>query len=199
MAAVREVEPVVRFCAVIARDASTRAWALDRLRDQWGEASLISAPLPFHAGGYYAASMGKDLQKILVGFDDLADPATLADWKLHTNELEKQFAERGDNDLPRPLNLDPGYITQAKLVLATTKDRDHRIYLRDGIFAEVTLSYTGGQWVHHRWSYPDYRVGPVAEFAMQCRKRLREHLRRTGRHRRAGAADGGVADETSKN
>jgi hypothetical protein len=45
---------------------------------------------------------------------------------------------------PRPLNLDPGYLTEAKLVLATTKDRNHRLYLDRGIFAEVTLCYQRG-------------------------------------------------------
>jgi hypothetical protein len=74
-------------------------------------------------------------------------------------------------------------MTQAKLVLATTKDRDHRIYLRDGMFAEVTLTYVGRQWQHHRWSYPSYRTEEVAAFATECRKRLRQHLRATQQFR----------------
>lgn len=185
MAVVREVDPVVRFCAVISRDASTRRWAVEQLREHWGAVAVNSPPLDFEAGGYYAPSMGQHLKKVLVGFAELADPAELADWKLFTGQLEAQYAEQGVSDVSRPLNLDPGYITEAKLVLATTKDRDHRIYLRDGIFAEVTLSYTGGRWGHHRWSYPDYRVGSVSEFATQCRQRLREHLRRAGKRRRA--------------
>ena len=85
--------------------------------------------------------------------------------------MEREF-QTVSSTCSRPLNLDPGYITQAKLVLATTKDRDHRIYLRDGIFAEITLNYTAKRWVHHRWSYPDYRTGEVAEFALACRNRL---------------------------
>ena len=184
MAAIREVDPVVRFCAVISRDASIRAWAIERLSEVWGEILLVSPSLPFEAGGYYAASMGENLHKVLVAFDHLANPAGLADWKHQTNELERRLAEDADSGPPRPLNLDPGYITEAKLVLATTKDRDHRIFLRDGIFAEVTLSYTGGRWVHHRWSYPDYRVEAVAQFASECRQRLRERLRNAGKRRR---------------
>ena len=111
----------------------------------------------------------------LIAFSRPIDGAELADWKQLTNVVEAEF---GGDDFPttRPLNLDPGYITQAKLVLATTKDRDHRIYLRDGIFGEITLTYTAKKWIHHRWTYPDYRTEKVAEFAMQCRDHLRASL-----------------------
>jgi hypothetical protein len=113
----------------------------------------------------------------------VTDPAGLADWKTITNDWEREAAAEFPGERVRPLNLDPGYITQAKLVLATVKDRDHRVYLRDGIFAEVTLNFVGGRWVEHRWTYPDYRTADVAEFATRCRTRLREHLRAVGAFR----------------
>jgi hypothetical protein len=71
------------------------------------------------------------------------------------------------------LNLDPGYITQAKLVLASTKDHAHRIYLADGIFAEVTLSYKHRRWQPHEWTFPDYRRDDYQAFFTQCRDYLR--------------------------
>lgn len=179
MAEVLSVEPVIRFCAVISRDSKTRRLAIDRLVDRWGRLIHRSEPLSFQAGGYYAASMGDDLRKELIAFRDPCDGAELADWKHWTNEVEVEFSRdfSGDDDsLPRPLNLDPGYITQAKLVLATTKDRDHRVYLRDGIFGEITLTYTAKKWIHHRWTYPDYRTEDVAVFATACRNHLRSWL-----------------------
>ena len=100
-----------------------------------------------------------------------------------TNAWEVEYARVSEHVEERPLNLDPGYTTQAKLVLATTKDRDHRIYLRDGMFAEVTLTYVGKQWTHHRWSYPSYRTEEVAAFATACRQSLREYLRSTQQFR----------------
>jgi hypothetical protein len=129
--------------------------------------------------------MGVNLDKTLIAIDGFADPAGLADWKTQSNQWEAEYAAQSNHPEPRPLNMDPGYLTQAKLVLATIKDRDHRLYLREGIFAEVTLNYMGGKWVHHRWSYPDYRTEAVATFAMQCRKRLRAHLQETGQFRQA--------------
>jgi hypothetical protein len=214
VAEVLVVEPVIRFCAVISADAGVRRQAIERLRAAWGDVTVHSPPLPFEAGGYYAAAMGTDLRKELVAFGEPVAPDELAAWKRWTNAVEVDFdqpdfaqpdfaqpdaaavqpsgpsrppSRSQASEVSRPLNLDPGYITQAKLVLATTKDRDHRVYLRDGIFGEITLTYTAKRWIHHRWTYPDYRTASVAEFATQCRRRLRDHLQSTGvlRQRRA--------------
>ncbi|MCD0460781.1 DUF4416 family protein [Roseiconus lacunae] len=178
MAEVLYVEPVVRFCAVISQDDQVRSEAIERLSQHWGVITNQSAPLPFVAGGYYAASMGDGLRKVLVALGDPLDAGSMADWKLWTNDVELEFAQKYPQQ-PRPLNLDPGYITQAKLVLATTKDRDHRVYLRDGIFGEITLTYTAKRWIHHRWTYPDYRTDEVAKFATECRNSLRAFLKRS--------------------
>lgn len=183
MASIRFVEPVVRFCAVITRHDAARQWAIEHLAARWGAVQETSAAIPFEAGGYYTPSMGSNLQKTLVAFDGFVDPAGLADWKHQTNDWETLYAAQSDHSEDRPLNLDAGYMTQAKLVLATTKDRDHRIYLREGMFAEVTLTYVGKSWQHHRWSYPSYRTEEVARFANACRNRLREHLRETRQFR----------------
>lgn len=194
MADVRDPEPVIFFTSVISRYAAARDWAVHRLAERFGEVLCQTAPMPFEASGYYSKEMGDDLQKVIVAFSEPLDPVGLADWKLWTNHLEAEFAaecrrgtQRNETGEPievrRPLNLDSGYVTQAKLVLATTKDRDHRIYLREGIFAEVTLSYTRKAWKDHRWTYPDYRTEEVARFAEMCRRRLRDYLAETRRWR----------------
>ena len=180
MAAIEIIEPVVRVCAVISKDPAAIEWGIDKLRQDWGTVAHQSDPLPFHANGFYDEHMGTDLRKVFVAFADLCEPGGLADWKHATIQLEKAYAAISDLDVVRPLNLDSGYVTQAKLVLATTKDRDHRLYLRDGIFAEVTLNYVGKKWIHHRWSYPDYRTEKVAAFVQACREQVRKHVQETG-------------------
>jgi hypothetical protein len=177
VADVRWVEPVIRICAVITRHGVARQWAIDRLTEVWGPMLGVTPPIAFEAGGYYTSTMGADLKKVLVAMAEVTDPSELADWKHQTNKWEAEYAEGRPMTESRPLNLDPGYVTQAKLVLATTKDRDHRIYLRDGMFAEVTLNYVGKQWQHHRWTYPSYCRQEVAEFADNCRRELRKYLR----------------------
>tara|TARA_R110002049_G_scaffold72490_6_gene187458 strand:- start:176456 stop:177043 length:588 start_codon:yes stop_codon:yes gene_type:complete len=194
MAQLELIEPVVRICAVISRHESARDAAVSQLTAFWGE-PLRSCEHPFAAGGFYEPSMGGDLVKRLVAFASLADPGELADWKIQTNQLEAACAADESFKESRPLNLDPGYISQAKLVLATTKDRDHRLYLRDGIFAEVTLNYMGKKWIHHRWSYPDFRTEAVADFATECRNYLRENLHRTGQFRHRSRSSGAAAND----
>lgn len=183
MAKTRPIEPVVRFCAIIAADDEVRQWAFERIVAEWGNVVEASPPLPFVAGGYYDDEMGAGLNKVMVALDPPIDPQGLADWKLQTNAWELEAMEKFPGETVRPLNLDPGYITQAKLVLATVKDRDHRIYLHTGIFGEITLSYIGGQWVWHRWTYPDYRTEDVFAFATDCRNRLRAYLKASGAFR----------------
>ncbi len=183
VAAIEYIEPVVRICAVISRHRDAIDWAVDELTNVWGNVKHRSPPQPFIAGGYYDQQMGKDLRKVLIGFGDLQDPGGLADWKRQTIQMEKQYASFANHEQPRPLNLDCGYVTQAKLVLATTKDRDHRLYLRDGMFAEVTLNYVAKKWVHHRWTYPDYRTDAVAQFVQHCRDQIRQHVAETGKFR----------------
>ena len=184
MSDIRFVEPVIRFCAVITRHPEARQWATARMTERWGATTVCSSEIPFEAGGYYRPSMGADLQKSLIAVAGFADPGDLADWKTESNQWEQEYAEASNHDESRPLNLDPGYMTQAKLVLATTKDRDHRLYLRDGMFAEVTLNYVGKVWNHHRWTYPSYRTSAVADFANQCRALLRHHLKETRQFRK---------------
>ena len=183
MAAIVTVEPVVRICAVISRHPEAIQWGIDSLQKAWGTIAHQSDRLPFNANGFYDSQMGTGLQKVLVAFADLCEPGGLADWKLATNKWEHDYTAAANHSDHRPLNLDSGYVTQAKLVLATTKDRDHRLYLHDGIFAEVTLNYVGKRWIHHRWTYPDYRTDDVAEFAQKCREQVRQHVAETGESR----------------
>lgn len=194
LAKTRLVEPVIPFVAIITSDDAVLQWARAQIVERWGELAEISQPLAFEAGGHYAVEMGQGLRKSLVALAAAQDPAGLADWKTQTNAWERQAVAEFPGPHVRPLNLDPGYITQAKLVLATVKDRDHRIYLREGIFAEVTLSYVAGRWVHHRWTYPDYRSEVVFQFATRCRFRLRAHLRVTGGFRTGKKNSFSVAD-----
>jgi hypothetical protein len=105
------------------------------------------------------------------------DPGQLVEAKLLSNAVEREMAMDRDGRTCRRVNLDPGYVTLGKLVLATTKDHAHRIALRDGIFAEVTLAYRGGRWEPFPWTYPDYRSGRYDAFLLSARESLRAGAR----------------------
>jgi hypothetical protein len=169
--------PALLVLAVFARHEAAIAWARERSEQHFGPIALASTPFVFDASRYYEAEMGTGLTKRFYAFQELIDPGTLPQVKLVTNLWEEELAATHAYDEQRPLNLDPGYVTEAKLILATTKDRDHRIYLADGIFAEGTLYYQSGAWRTRPWTYPDYARRDYHQFFSECREYLRARYR----------------------
>jgi hypothetical protein len=176
MAEVRPVVPALLVVAAFSRHDEALAWGRERLEKQYGHIGLAGDPFSFHHTTYYSATMGADLHKQLLAFDELVDPACLPDIKLFTNALEEELTESGVYPEERPLNLDPGLLVLGKFLLATTKDQQHRIYLRDGIFAEVTLRYQAGVWEPWPWTYADYREPFVREWLLEAREFYRRLL-----------------------
>lgn len=177
MGDVRSPDQVLRICAITTRYREALDWALEKYQAAGLQIALQSETFAFDMTTYYNAEMGEDLRKTLVAFAPLADPSELADWKIQSNGWEQQYIDATDFEQARPLNLDPGYVTLAKLVLATTKDRDHRVYLRDGMLAEVTMSFSRGDWKSHPWTYPDYQIPISQEFLNAAREKLKELFR----------------------
>lgn len=167
--------PVLLVVAAFSRHDAALDWARQRAEFEWGPTALVSDRFAFTETDYYAPTMGSDLRKTFMAFQRLVDPASLAQRKCMTNQWELDYAAEALHDDLRPLNLDPGYLTLGKLVLATTKDRDHRIYLNQGIFAEVTIGYRRGEgWCGRPWTYPDYLRADFHEFFDRCRAYLRQ-------------------------
>lgn len=169
--------PVLPILAAFSRYEEALAWAHDRAIQAWGASARQSPPFPFDQTDYYQATMGPGLRKVFWSFEQLIDPGTLVDLKLQTNQWEEEYASLAHHPEPRPLNLDPGYITLGKLVLASTKDFTHRIYLGRGIFAEVTLYYRHHRWQHHEWTFADYRREDYQAFFSLCRDDLHKRIR----------------------
>lgn len=186
MGEIRKIEPVLLIVAAFARNEEALAWAWDRLTERYGPVERESENFRVDDfTEYYAASMGRDLRKRFWAFRNLIDPSKLASIKRATNDQETEYTrltakmdgpkgERPDTDqVERSLNLDPGYIDLGKLILASTKDHAHRIYLRDGIFAETTLIYTRKRWQALPWTYPDYQSPDYQRFFDECRTFLK--------------------------
>jgi hypothetical protein len=171
----RLVTPLV---AVLYGDESHYAAAKKRLEPIFGKIECESEAFPFTKTEYYIKEIGPAISRRFITYQGLHDPALLAGWKLTTNKLEEELAaEFSTPAAPRPVNLDPGYLTGAKLVLASTKDFAHRIYLRDGIFAEITLRFKSGGWLAHDCTFPDFRAPDYHGFLTKARN---SHLRKDG-------------------
>ena len=165
--------PVLLIAAVTSQFDEAFDWGLSKSEQTWGPIWGRSDLFDFSETSYYEKSMGKSLKKQFWAFDRMPDPSGLADWKRLSNEWEEEFRRQFPSAVERPINIDPGYITEAKLVLGTTKDRDHRIYLGKGIYAEVTLHFNRGEWKTRSWTYPDYQRVDFQEFFTACRDELR--------------------------
>jgi hypothetical protein len=177
MGAISEHYPVLLIAGISSRYQRGLQWSIEQAQRTWGPIAKLSPAFDFSETRYYTASMGSDLKKQFVAFERLIDPASIADTKHLSNRWEAEFKQQNDYVEERPVNIDPGYITEAKLVLVTTKDRDHRLYLRDGIYAEVTLHFRGKGWESSRWTYPDYQRADYQAFFTECRHWLRSRLK----------------------
>ncbi|MCU0709505.1 MAG: DUF4416 family protein [Pirellula sp.] len=166
--------PCVPFVAAFSSDLGLLEATWRRLEAAWGPIADLSDAFDFTESEYYHASMGTGLKKQLALFRDVWDPGELADRKRYCNELESEFATVPEP--VRPLNIDPGYVSLTKLVLASTKNREHRIYLRDGVYAEVTLAFRDQVWQPMPWTYADYRRADVHAFLIAARKRFADRL-----------------------
>jgi len=164
--------PALLLLAAFSRHDEALHWARRRAEAAWGPPALESPLFDFQQTDYYTPSMGAGLRKLFLVFPSGYDPARAVDDKRLTNAWEEEYARESSHEEPRPLNLDPGYLTRGKLVLTSTKDFAHRIYLRDGIFAEVTLFYRRGGWRHHEFTFADYRRADYHAFFDRCREYL---------------------------
>lgn len=176
MASTREILPSLLVIPAFSRHLGALEWAETQLQAHYGPIGLRSPDFPFGYTTYYEKEMGAGLVKRFLVFEQLTSTDCLADVKRLTNALEGQLAEENRFPEPRPLNLDPGILQLGKFCLATTKDKDHRIYLRDGIFAEVTLRFQEGEYHPWPWTYADYRESAVRDFLRSARDYYRPLL-----------------------
>ena len=144
------------------------------LEDEFGRICLESQTFPFIETNYYKSEMGENLRRVYIAFDTLLDMEQIVDIKLKTNKIEDRvFTGSGK----RKVNIDPGYLTSAKVVLATTKNFQHRIYLNRGIYAEVTLRYMKNGFSPWKWTFKDYKRKEAVEFFNKLRILYRQMLK----------------------
>lgn len=158
MGFIKPVEEVKLFIALLSRDERLFEILKEKLSLSFGPVDYISPVYPWTHTKYYEKEMGSDLKRMFLFFEKPVLPECLSDIKNRTNEIERQFVDYTSQEMPvRPVNIDPGYLTLSKVVLASTKDYSHRIYIGKGIYAEVTLYHKDGSFQPFPYTYPDYR------------------------------------------
>ncbi len=169
MSSVRETDPVKLFVGMLSSDRLLFDDVIPLLENEFGPSECPGALMEFHYTRFYDKEMGSGLMRKFLAFRDLIDPLFLADVKLITNSIETKFAITGGDFINRKINLDPGYIGLSKLVLASVKDRPHRIYIGKGIYSEVTLHYKNKTFQPFPWTYSDYSSGDYIPYLNMLR------------------------------
>ena len=171
-------QPVKAIIGVLTVEPSLLPTVYAELTQRLGPIDFTSELLHFTSTNYYEAEMGPNIQRQFISFERLIDAGTLAEMKLFTNAVEQTFAVKSPNGDMRRVNLDAGYLCLAKLVLASTKDHAHRIYLRDGIYSEITLRFYRKTFRPWEWSYPDYRLPTYITIFNHIREIYRGQLKK---------------------
>lgn len=175
MGNVRPVLPGALTAGIVFADEHVLDQALEQLTGTYGPITFTSDIFDFTMTDYYNREMGEKLKKRFYCFERLIDINTLPDIKLFSNEVEQEYAIDDGGTSSRVVNIDPGYVTLAKLVLATTKDYSHRVYIGQGIYGEVTLRFVGGSFIPLENTYPDHKTPLAISFFEDAR----DYVKRT--------------------
>ena len=170
--------PVKYFIAMLASEQELFSSCEEVLMKRYGPVDMQSDIMPWSHSDYYVAEMGDGLQRRFISLEQLGNPDLLPLMKREMIELEKQWSILAHGTECRRINIDPGYLTEAKVVLATTKDFAHRLYIGENIYAEVELTYRKDRqgFVTLEHTYPDYRNSQTIEWFNRAREILRKSL-----------------------
>ena len=169
----REPDPVKLIASIFTPKDDLIREVINELSLRYGPVDWESPPMFFDRTRYYEREMGWPLHRRFVSFEYLISPDDIVNVKLETNELESRYLQEGS----RLVNIDPGYIGLERLVLATGKNYVHRVYLRKGIYADLTLIYKKGSFRSLDWTYKDYANPKMIEMFNNVRKRYTEQLK----------------------
>lgn len=172
----REYDSVMLFMGILSVRGFPEALH-DVLEREFGPIDAVTEPFPFDYTDYYVPEMGEGIERFFISFGNLVQPDSLSSIKERTNEIEKEWMVDGK----RSINLDPGLLSDASVILATTKNRAHRIAIGRSLYAELTLIYQNRRFESFPWTYADYRSEKVESVLYGFRNRYKELRKLAGR------------------
>ena len=176
MKELKEPVPALFLCGLLFNDHDVFRQATRVLEEKFGKVRTFSPEWPFYHTDYYAREMGSGLKRIFLLFSRLMPQDCLVHAKHACREIEEQFLKNG----ARTINIDPGILTPERLVLATSKNFTHRIYLGQGVFAEITLMATRSGFRTLEWTFPDYASPEILSFWNKSRRDYLARLKQEG-------------------
>ncbi len=180
MSTLHEAEPVKPVASIFSADRAALAEAARRLEERTGCFDYVSEESFFDRTDYYEPEMGSGLVRRFFAVEELMDPMGLVGLKVFCAGLETELSVDGR----RRVNIDPGYVSPERLLLATGKNFTHRVYLGRGVYGDLTLMYQNGCFQVLPWTYPDYATEIVRRTMADIRAKLMEQLRRRRQEKR---------------
>ncbi len=169
----RRPEESILFTGVLFSSREIFDQTLVVLKETFGDILTQSRIFPWDHSSYYAGEIGSPLLRCFVFFSRLIDTTALADFKHMACGIEAIFA---DPDNRRRINIDPGYLTQAKVVLASRKNYSHRICIGKGIYAELELFFQDGKFNPLPYTYSDYKTAECVDVFQKARLLLKKMI-----------------------
>jgi len=149
------------------------------LEADFGPIAEVTEPFPFSFTDYYVPEMGDNIMRFFIRFERPIKPDELAAIKTKTNEIEKKYRDESG----RKINLDPGTLSDSNLILATTKNRSHRIAIGENLYAELTLIYQNHGYQSFSWTYADYKSEKVTDILLSFRSEFLKNKRKAAKNR----------------
>jgi hypothetical protein len=170
----REPRPAKLFMSLMTSEEAFLRQGMDDLSFLFGKIDYLSERFPFDFTDYYAEEMGENLFRHFVTFEELIPIPTLPEVKKKAQHLEEEYAAALGR---RRINIDPGYLCLEHVILATHKAYTHRPYLREGVYADLTLIYRARSYRPLEWTYPDYRQSEIINLFNHLRVKYLEELK----------------------
>jgi hypothetical protein len=174
MGKIKSLSPALLIIGVLYKEESTRDKAFEIMESLWGKVKIRSIPHDFIHTKYYEKEMGEGLMRQFVLFEKKMEIPSLPEIKIKTNDIETSLSNESSEK--RKINIDPGYLTLDKMVLASTKNFSHRIHIGEGIFADLIYRYAGKTYTYCDWTFPEFR----AEETVQLFNLWRTELKTSG-------------------
>jgi hypothetical protein len=172
-----EPKPAKYFVALLAANPELLVAVEKELTAILGPIDHRSEALPWTVSRYYENEMGCGLWRRFLSFAPLISPERLVETKLATQGVEAIYRSDNPPSFGRTVNCDPGYLEAGKVVLASTKNAGHRIYLGRGIYAETTLVYYDRGFHEGLHTYQDYLWPATLDFLSSVRSAYLRQLK----------------------
>jgi len=170
-------KPVKYFVAILWQDESVLSAACEFMKQSWGEIDYQGPDRSFDSSDYYDQEMGRGLQRRIIAFAQLRSPEELSAAKLRCNELEEKLRP---GPAGRNINLDIGYLDHNKIILASAKGLGQKIYLSQGIYADLVARYGHGRYQPFEWTFPEFKAGRYDEELKIIRERYLQQIKESG-------------------